>query len=425
MHLRQLTVCVPLLLVSLSAPLAAEGNWPQWRGPNRDDISSDTGLLKNWPQEGPTRLWLFEDGGVGYSGPAVVGTRLYTMGGRDGEEQLICLDTSNGEEVWSFSMGPLNENDWGDGPRSTPTVDGDVVYALSANGDLACVHATDGSVVWTKTMQELGGKVPQWGYAESLLIYKEKVLCTPGGEQGTIAALDKQSGELLWQSSEVTDGAQYSSIVLMEHDGQMTGVQLLEKQLVGFSLADGTKLWSAPFPGRVAVAPTPIVRGNQVYVTAGYGAGCLMVTVDEKNNAEVTYENKTMGNHHGGVILLDDHLYGHSDRKGWTCQEFATGEKAWQDKEVFGKGAIAYADGHFYCLSEDEGEVVLIDATTEGWQEHGRFTLEPQTELRKDRGKIWVHPVITGGRLYLRDQDLIYCYDVSANRVATRPIVSP
>jgi len=417
---RRITVCVALLILTPAAPLAADGDWPQWRGPLRDGNSGDSGLLETWPKEGPSRQWMFEDCGVGYSSPAVVGTRLYTMGGRNGEEELICLDTNDGHEVWSASLGPLFENDWGDGPRSTPTVDGEMIYALIAGGNLVCLRTADGSVVWTKALQDLGGEVPYWGYSESPLVFQEKVLCTPGGKQGTIAALDKHSGELLWQSEELTDMAHYSSMVLMEHAGKTVGVQLLEKQLVGFDVADGALLWSTTWPGSVAVIPTPIVKDNQVYTTSGYGAGCMLITIGDQQSVDIVYENKRMGNQHGGVILLDDHVYGYSDGKGWTCQEFATGEKAWQDKKVFGKGAIAYADGHFYCVSEDEGEVVLIKASTEGWQELGRFKLQPQTELRKPQGKIWSHPVITGGRLYLRDQNLVFCYDVSQKQLAIR-----
>lgn len=420
MHLHRSIVCALLWTLTLTAPLAAEGDWPQWRGLQRDGLSEQTDLLEAWPEEGPSRLWMFEDCGIGYSGPAVVGTRLYIMGARDGEDLLICLDTDNGQELWSSRLGPVLENDWGDGPRSTPTVDGDLIYAFASGGNLVCLRAADGEVVWTKTMQDLGGEVPNWGYTESPLIYDGKVFCTPGGEQGTFVALDKQSGELLWQSQGITDLAHYSSIVLMEQADKMVGVQLLEKQLVGFDLADGALLWSTPWPGSVAVVPTPIVRDNQVYVTAGYGAGCMLITIDDEQNVEIVYDNKTMVNHHGGAILLDDHVYGYSDGKGWTCQEFATGDHAWRDKRVLGKGAISYADGHFYCLSEDEGEVVLINASTEDWQEQGRFTLEPQTELRKPRGKIWTHPVITGGRLYLRDQNYVYCYDVAQKLVATR-----
>ena len=407
-------------LLCCSTFSSAYADWPQWRGPNRDDISTESGLLKAWPEGGPARVWMFEDCGVGYAGPAIVEDRLYTLGGRNGGEDLICLDTANGNELWSARLGDLYSNDWGDGPRSTPTIDGEKIYAMAAGGNLVCINADDGATVWTKSMQDLGGSVPNWGYTESPLVHENMVLCTPGGEHGAVAVLDKLTGEVLWQCKDTTDKAQYSSIVLMEHAGKKVAVQLLETQLVGIDIADGKLLWTTPFPGRVAVIPTPIIKGNQVYATAGYGAGCLLVSIGDDHTLEKVYDNKVMGNHHGGVILLDDHVYGFSDNKGWTCQDFATGEKTWQDKDVFGKGAIAYADGHFYCLSEDEGEVVLIAASTDGWQEQGRFKLDPLSEIRKPKGKIWVHPVICDGRLYLRDQNLVYSYDITEGKVAAR-----
>ncbi len=408
-----LAVFLALAFVSTSL-VADQADWPQWRGMNRDDLSSESGLLQSWPEEGPPRAWLFENCGLGYAGPAVVGDRLYILGTRDGQEQLFCLNATSGNEVWSTPIGQIYENSWGDGPRSTPTVVDDLVYAMGAQGNLVCVHRGDGSVVWKKSMQDLSGEIPTWGYAESPLVWNELVFCTPGGTNGTIAALDRMTGKKVWQTSELTDLAHYSSIVLMDHSTGKIGVQLLEKQVVGFRIDDGKLLWSSPWPGSVAVIPTPIVRGNQVYITSGYGAGCQLLSVADDYSVTSEYDNKVMGNHHGGVVLLGDHLYGHSDKKGWTCQDFATGKKVWQERQVLGKGAIAYADNHFFCLSEDEGEVVLIAATPEAWKEQGRFTLSPQTELRKPRGKIWVHPVIADGRLYLRDQEYVYCYDVRA-----------
>ncbi len=404
------------LAIILCSPLVAmaDGPWPQWRGPDRNDLSSETGLLRDWPAGGPRRLWLVEDCGLGYAGPAIVGDRLYILGTRGDQERLFCRSVADGKEIWSAPVGPIFENSWGDGPRSTPTVDGNRVYAMGASGNLVCVEIADGAMVWRQTMQYLGGELPDWGYTESPFIVGEKLLCTPGGEQGTLAAFNKKSGEVLWRCSELTDFAQYSSIVTMQHQGRTIGVQLLQKQLVGVDVTDGALVWSTPWQGSLAVIPTPIVDRNRVYVTSGYGAGCMMVRVGTDDSVEKVYDNKLMVNHHGGVILLEGHLYGHSDRKGWTCQKFDTGEKVWQERNSLGKGAIAYADGRFYCLSEDEGSVVLIAASTDGWQEHGRFTLDPQTEFRKPKGRIWVHPVIADGRLYLRDQDLLFCFDIRA-----------
>jgi len=341
------------------------------------------------------------------------------MGARNGGEQLIALDAQTGKELWAAPIGEMLENNWGNGPRGTPTVDGDFIYALGAQGNLVCASASDGKVLWTKAMQDLGGKVPTWGYAESPLVHGDKVLCTPGGEQGAIAALDKKSGEPVWQSKELTSAAHYSSIVNGDRNQGPECVQLLHDQVVGFNPESGKVLWTTPWPGEVAVIPTPIVHGPYVYVTTSYGVGCMLVKVGDDNSVEKVYDNKVMKNKHGGVILLGDYLYGHSDDIGWVCQEFLTGKRVWRERDALGKGAIAYADGRFYCLGEDDGEVVLIDASPEGWKEHGRFKLDPQTDQRKEAGKIWTHPVICDGKLYLRDQNLLFCFDVREGAATT------
>jgi outer membrane protein assembly factor BamB len=405
--------CLSLLSV------AARAEWPQWRGANRDDVSTEKNLLQEWPEGGPPRVWMFENAGVGYSGPAIVGDRLYTMGARDGKELLLVLDANTGKELDAVEIGDVLENNWGDGPRGTPTVDGEFIYALGAQGNLVCIEAATGDLQWKKSMQDLGGAVPTWGFTESPLVYEEMVLCTPGGEQGAIAALDKKTGEVIWQTTDVTTGAHYSSLVVREGKNGPELVQLLADQVIGLDPKSGKVLWSSPWPGKVAVIPTSIVKDNMVYVTSGYGVGCKLVEIDDGGQANDVYENKVMKNHHGGVILIGDHVYGYSDDIGWVCQELKTGDRVWRDRESFKKGAIAYADDRFYCLSEDDGEVVLIEPSTEGWKEHGRFKLDPQTDQRKDAGKIWTHPVINDGKLYLRDQNLIYCYDVSEDGDAT------
>ncbi len=389
-------------------------DWPQWRGPDRTDLSRETGLLKTWPEGGPQRVWLFRNAGLGYSGPAIVAGRLYTMGARADQEELIALDAATGKEVWAVKIGELLKNGWGDGPRGTPTVDGDRVYALSGRGDLVCASTADGKVRWTRTMQELGGEVPSWGYAESVLVDGQRVICTPGGSKGAIVALDKETGEPVWRSTEFMDPAHYSSVIAAEHAGVRQYIQLTERHVVGIAAADGKLLWSMDFPGRTAVIPTPIYHDGHVYVTAGYNAGCKLIRLDEANKASVVYENKEMVNHHGGVILLDGKVYGHSERGGWLCQDFKTGDRAWAENAALGKGAIAYADGMFYCLAEKDGTLALIDASQDGWKERGRFKLDPQTQQRSPRGRVWTHPVIVNGHLYLRDQELVSCYDVRA-----------
>ncbi len=401
-----------ILLTLALATTASALDWPQWRGPDRTDLSKETGLLKQWPAEGPKQVWIFKNAGQGYSGPSIVGGKFFTLGTRDGQEILLALDANTGKELWTHPLGSILGNGWGDGPRSTPSVDAGKVYALSGPGTLACVSDADGKEVWTTKMSDAGGKVPGWGYTESPLVDGAQVVVTPGGGKGAVAAYDKMTGKLLWQSKDFTDGAQYSSIVAATINGEKQYVQLTMQSIVGLSPKDGAVLWKQPFPGKTAVIPTPIVKDNQIYVTAGYGAGCVALKIEPGNMVSVAYENKVMKNHHGGVILVGDHLYGHSDGNGWVCQDWKTGEQKWNEKGKLGKGAIGFADGMFYCLDEGSGTVALVEASPNGWNEKGRFKLDPQTTIRNPQGRIWTHPVIVNGRLYLRDQDLIYCYAV-------------
>ncbi len=387
-------------------------SWPQWRGPNRDDSSTETGLLKKWPADGPKSVWVSEDAGLGYSGFAVVDGVLYTMGLFGNDEKLLALDAATGKKLWDTKVGDRLENRWGDGPRSTPTVADGNVFALSGTGTLLCADAKTGKKKWDKSLtKDLGGTVQQWGYTESPLVEGDKVIVTPGGSKGAIAALSVKNGSVEWQTKDFTEAAQYSSAIVIDHGGQRQIVQLVMKAFVGVSPKDGKVLWKADFPGQTAVIPTPIYQDGHVYVAAGYGVGCKMIKLGE-GKVETVYENKVMTNHHGGVILLGDHVYGHSDGGGWICQDFKTGVEKWSEREKLRKGCIAYADGMFYCVGEDRGDVVLIEASTEGWKEQGRFKLEKQSKQRSPQGRIWTHPVICGGKLYLRDQEFISCYDV-------------
>ena len=403
-----------LLLLAVTTSVLAE-DWPQWMGPNRNGLNEQTGTLQEWPEGGPTQEWVFKDCGTGYSGPAIVDGKIYVMGGRDGVEQLIALNAKNGKELWSADLGELYTNGWGDGPRGTPTIDGNKIYALAAKGDLVCCSLKRGKELWRVSFTELGGKIPVWGYSESPLVDGDLVIATPGNDQGAIAAFDKNSGELVWRTESLTNVAHYSSVIATQIHGKKQYIQLLDTLLVGLNPEDGSILWETPWAGKVAVIPTPLVKDNQVYVTSGYGTGCMLVDLSPENEATVVYQNKVIKNHHGGVIRLGDFVFGHSDKGGWTCQDWATGERLWRERSALGKGAVNYADGRFYCLSEGSGEVVLVEPSTEGWEERGRFTLEPQSEIRKPKGKIWMHPVVVDGHLYLRDQELFYCFDVTSD----------
>jgi outer membrane protein assembly factor BamB len=387
-------------------------DWPQWGGPRRDHVSEEKGLMQDWPAGAPKRLWVFDNAGLGYSGEAVVGSKLYTMGARDNVERLIAISVESGKELWAADIGEMLRNPYGNGPRGTPTVSGEEVFALSGKGTVIAVRAKDGKVLWKKAMQDLGGAIPRWGYTESVLVDEQNVYCTPGGSQGAIAALDRKSGEVKWQSKEFTDAAHYASIQVAEINGTQQLIQLTEHHLSGVNKADGKLLWQTDFPGRTAVIPSPVVRDNFIYVTAGYQAGSKEVRIGPGNKVEEVFANKVMKNHHGGVVLIGDYLYGNADPT-WVCQSFKTGEEVWSSRSL-GKGAVTGAGERLYCLEERSGTVVLAEASTKEWKEHGRFKLEAQSQQRSSQGAIWTHPVIANGRLYLRDQEFLSCYDISA-----------
>jgi outer membrane protein assembly factor BamB len=386
-------------------------DWPTFRGADRQDISKDTGLLKQWPEGGPKQLWVYDNAGLGYSGFAVVSGTLYTMGARDAAEYLIALDANTGKEKWVAEVGPLLTNGWGNGPRSSPTVDGDRVYAMGGKGELGCFSTKDGKKLWSLNMTSEGGKVPGWGYTESVLVDGPNVICTPGGPKGAVMALDKMTGKKVWQSAEWTEPAQYSSIIAVDHNGARQYLQHTSTTFAGVNAKDGKVLWKVDFPGKTAVIPTAIYKDSKAYMSAGYGAGCVQVDIGPGNTVKEVYANTNMVNHHGGVVLVGDYLYGYSDKGGWTCQDWKTGDVKWAEKKL-GKGAITCADGKLYLLEENTGKVVLIDASPDGWKEHGSLTVSPQTTQRSPKGKIWTHPVVSNGKLYLRDQEYVYCYDV-------------
>ncbi|MEY3547262.1 MAG: hypothetical protein RLZZ313_1624 [Verrucomicrobiota bacterium] len=412
--MRVLNSWVSCALGSLVALSAFGADWPQWRGDSRRDHSPDKGLLAQWPQNGPKQVWSFDNAGLGYAGFAISKDSLFTMGLRDGQEFLIAVNASTGKELWSSPAGSKYPNNWGDGPRMTPTVDGDRVFAIGGQGLLICVEAKNGKLIWSKNLvTDLGGQLQDWGYTESPLVVGDIVICTPGGPQGTLAGLDKSSGAVRWRTSGLTDKAQYSSPILIQHDGQPQVVQLVMNRFFGVSPKDGSVLWKKDFPGRVAVIPTPIYEDGIVYVTAGYGVGCEAVRLGTNNSIAPLYSNKVMKNHHGGVVCVDGYLYGHSDGAGWVCQELKTGKEIWSHKG-FGKGSVTYADGKLICLDERNGDVALVEASTQGWKELSRFKLAPLSSKRSPQGGIWPHPVVVNGRLYLRDQELLHCFNVKS-----------
>jgi outer membrane protein assembly factor BamB len=398
---------VAVVVFSLSEVAAQSADWPQWRGPNRDGISKDTGLLKQWPENGPPLIWKITGAGNGYSSLAIAGGRLFTMGVRGGREYVLAFDVATGKEIWATPNGSVFNNDRGDGPRGTPTVDGNRLFALGGNGDLSCIETEAGRVVWTlNILQKFGGSNPKWGISESPLVIGEKVLVNAGGPNASLVALNKKDGSVIWKAE--SDSAGYSSAMPVQVGRTTQIVFFTDRRAVGVDLKDGHFLWSYPrASNKTANVATPVVKGNRVFLSSDYGTGAGLVEIKDDGSAQEVYFTKAMRNHHSTSILIGDYLYGFSSGI-LTAMRFNTGEVAWRDRSV-GKGSLVYADGQLYALSEN-GVVGLIDATPTGYVERGRFRI-PQDSL-----PTWTHPVVAGGRLYLRDQNTIYAFDVRAKK---------
>ncbi len=430
------TLYLGLVLCGLASPasLLLADDWPQAQGPLRDNKSAETGLLKNWPEGGPELLWTFKNAGTGYSGPAITGDRIYLMGGRGGKAELFALDVDSGKEVWS---APVNKevfdfkgNSWGTGPRATPTVAEGLIFAIAGDGELMCADA-NGKIQWRTNMvtklrgsiKNVGAGEPKtvgWGFCWAPLVDGEKVICVPGGPQGMVAALDRTSGKVLWRSAQLKEEATYSSPILATVDGVRQYVVMTQLGVAGVAAEDGDLLWhyqrSRPYPD--VVIPTPAYHDNHVYVSAGYGAGCDLIKLttlfDGSFSATKVYANRLMKNTLGGFVLHEGYIYGCSDRRGWICQDFKTGLLKWSKRGAggLGDGSIIYADHHLYLYSERGGEVALVEASSTEWVEKGRFRLPEMSKLRAPSGRNWTHPVIAGGKLYLRDQELLFCYKI-------------
>ncbi len=406
-----------------AAPVA--GNWARWRGPNQSNVSTESGLMKKWPSSGPEKVWSFENAGLGYSSMIVVDGTLYTVGVDDTDARAIAVDIETGEEKWSTKFGKDDASGynagWGNGTRSTPTYDDGMIYVVGVKGEIACLSAEDGKLEWSKHLiDDFGGKAGGWGFSESPLVDGDLVVVGPGGKDAGIVALDKKSGETVWLAEEVKPGnAEYASILAIDHNDVRQYVRFFEKEAVSVSAADGKLLWSVSWPrGGTAVIPTPIFKDGYLYLTSGYKAGSKLAKIGPKNEVEVVWDDEeVMMVHHGGVVEIDGYIYGFSDTRegGLVCQDFMTGEKVWNQREMpsMAKGAVFAADGMLYCLSENDGMVTLVEATSKGYSAKGQFKLEPQSDQRHVKGKIWSHPLVVGGKLYLRDQELIHCYNVS------------
>ncbi len=455
-RLRVLVFLAVVLSIAASQAVPADpkpdpGDWPSWRGIHRTGLSTETGLLKQWPEGGPKLVWKITKLGGGYSTPSVAGGRIYVLATReDKKEYVVALDIKDGKQLWATRAGMTIGEDGGftyPGARSTPTVDGDRVYALSSDGVLVCLGTDKGELIWKKNLKtDFGGKTGFWNYAESPLIDGDRLVCTPGGEKATIVALDKSDGKTIWQASasglkmkEMAFGggkgkgkfgggkggkgggkgmfkmepptyatAAYSSLLAVEIKGVKQYVQFLTGGVVGIAAKDGKLLWHYEGPASITNCSTPIVADDSVFAAATKTGGGRAAIKEEGGTfkAEQLFFVNSLQNHHGGMVLVGDHIYA-TGSTALMCVSFKDGTVAWQNRGV-GKGSVAYADGHIYHRGEDDG-VALVEATPAGYKEKGRFK-QPD----RSNKKAWAYPVIAGGKLYLRDWDLLYCYDIKA-----------
>lgn len=402
-----------IVTVSLFAALPAlAGDWPQFRGPNRDDRSSETGLLQAWPKEGPKQIWRVKGLGHGFSTVSVVGDRIYTLGNKDNVSKIFALDRKDGKTLWTADVGEAGGN-----LGCTPTVDGDRIYALGQKGDLVCVKTADGSRLWNRNVQkDFEGARGGWDYCESPLVDGDRLLVTPGGKEATMVALNKLTGDTVWKCAiplkSTTAG--YSSIVIANVGGVKQYVQLLDGGVAGVSV-DGKPLWKYEKLGpNTANIPTPVVLNDQIFATAGYGKGGALIKLTASGGdvkAEEVYYKNDLKNKHGGVVVVGDYVYGDTDDSGRPyCAEVKNGNVKWRrDHEGDGHGSasVTFADGRLYFEYEN-GVIALVEPTPDGYKEAGSFKVETD-------GPAWAHPVVSDGRLYLREGDSLYTFDVRKN----------
>jgi outer membrane protein assembly factor BamB len=425
-HVRRVLVSTAIAAVSVGASAA---DWPGWRGPNRDAVSPEKGLLQEWGPGGPPLAWKAAGVGSGFASVAVAGDRLYTMGDKDGGQHVFALAREGGAVLWKTRVGPPLSDSRG-GARATPVVDGERVFALGSDGDLVALDAASGKAVWSKNLErDYGGQMmSRWMWSESPLVDGERLVFTPGARDAALVAVEKASGKEVWRAKipdlgpAGKDGAGYSSIVVSNAAGVKQYVQLLGRGLVGVRASDGQYLWGYNrIANDVANISTPIVRANWVFASTGYQTGAALLELQKSADGLAAREiyfldPKTLQNHHGGLVLVGNHVYaGHGHNKGFPiCVDFVTGRVAWGGdirNAGTGSAAVMYADGRLYFRYEN-GAVVLVAANPTAYEEKGSFTI-PDV-----RDPSWAHLAIADGRLYVREQDTVYCYDLRKARSA-------
>ncbi|MCK4292104.1 MAG: PQQ-like beta-propeller repeat protein [Planctomycetes bacterium] len=398
-----------VVLASSAIVAGQEAEWPCWRGPNRDGKSPDTNLLKRWPQGGPELLWQVNGLGGGFSTVAVTGGAVYITGDV-GDKLILFAFDMNGKPKWKVPVDKAWTTSHA-GSRSTPTIDSGRLYLLSGNGVLVCMDPKSGELNWSKNMRDFGGRSGGWGYAESVLIYNDLAIVKPGGES-CIVALNKASGEIVWKSTGFNAGPEYSSCYPFDYANTSVITTGTRSGIVGISAKTGEFLWLNNWSARnTANCPDPQYADGYVFWANGYGKGgiCLKLTApDGKVAAEEAWTTKGMDCHHGGYIIHEGYIYGNNGG-GWSCLELKSGKVMWKEKAV-GKGSLCFADGMLYLFGESGGKAALATCSAEGMEVRGNVTVEGS-------GPSWAHPVVIGGRLYLRYADNLYCFSVNAGQI--------
>ncbi len=413
---------LPITLLGLAATGLAAADFAQWRGPLRDGHSPETGLLQEWPKDGPKLLWQVNDVGAGYSTPSVVGERIYLLGTEGAEESVLALAVKDGSRAWAAKLGKVGHPEQQPsypGARSTPTVDGKFLFALGSDGDLVCLETANGKEVWRKQLRtDFGGKYGEWAYSESPLVDGDKLIVTPGGTNATVVALNKKSGDVIWKCA-VPEGsaAGYSSVISAEFSGMKQYVQFLTSGLMGLDPSNGKLLWRYEKSGKSspAVIITPLVSDGMIYSGAFRATTALIKPVrkDGVFTVEEIYSNGKLPVGLGGVVKVGDYFYG-SGGSTAMCVEFKTGTVKWEERSI-GAGSLLVADRRIYSHTES-GDVVLFEPSAEGYREKGRFTPPGVPSRANPMEKAWAYPVIANGKLHVRDKQSLWCYDVKAGK---------
>ncbi|MBN1996384.1 PQQ-like beta-propeller repeat protein [candidate division KSB1 bacterium] len=404
-----------LFFMGLSiSTITTAADWPQFRGPYRNGISNETNLLSQWPKNGPVQLWEYKKLGEGYSSASIAGGMVYTTGKVDSVEILFAFEI-DGELKWKSVFGePWNQSF--PESRTTPTVDGDRVYVISGRGKVACFETPSGKQIWAEDVFEYyGGDFHRWGIAESPLIVDHKVVCTPGGTKATMVALDKLSGKTVWATKSLGQKANYCSPILVQHGKHQIIVTIIEKSLIGINAENGEILWRDDFeeyqekPKDINPV-SPVYYKGTIYATSGYDdGGALYKLSDDGGQITRMWTDEILDTHHGGVVILDDHIYGsnwigNNDGK-WVCLDWKTGEVRYET-QWHNKGPVISAAGNLYIYDEKSGHFGLAKATPKGLHVDCSF------QITEGKGPHWAHPAISDGRLYIRHGKVLKVFDI-------------